>query len=49
MDNINLDHIQKENVKLFDFYYGNQRPKGKKTPGKSIDPLPFHSAHPSKY
>ena len=49
MDNINLDHIQNENVKLFHFFYGKSRPKDKKLPEKSVDPLPFYSAHPSKF
>ena len=48
VDNIDPDHMQKENFKNFDFSYGKWRPKDEKMPEKSDDPLPFHSAHPSK-
>ena len=48
VDNIDPDHMQKQNFRTFDFLYGKWRPKVEKTPKKWIDPLPFRSAYPSK-
>ena len=48
MDKTDLYHIQKENFEIIDLYCGKYRPKVKKTPEKSGDPLPVYFAHPSK-